>query len=88
MDRTAHPPEQRHVLVLGAGASRAHPAGLPDFSSLREAMPKPFQIGGRHPQTVRALPGVVEGLENRGFELVTVSALLGGRMIYPQPGLP
>jgi peptidoglycan/xylan/chitin deacetylase (PgdA/CDA1 family) len=40
--------------------------------------------GGRHPQTVRALPGVVEGLENRDFELVTVSALLGGHMVYPR----
>jgi peptidoglycan/xylan/chitin deacetylase (PgdA/CDA1 family) len=44
--------------------------------------------GGRHPQTVRALPGVIEGLENRGFELVTVSTLLGGQMIYPRPPHP
>jgi peptidoglycan-N-acetylglucosamine deacetylase len=44
--------------------------------------------GGRHPQTVRALPGVIEGLENRGFELVTVSTLLGGHMIYERPTLP
>jgi peptidoglycan-N-acetylglucosamine deacetylase len=38
--------------------------------------------GGHHPQTVRALPGVIEGLEDRGFELVTVSELLGGHLIY------
>jgi peptidoglycan-N-acetylglucosamine deacetylase len=44
--------------------------------------------GGRHPQTVRALPGVIEGLENRDFELVTVSTLLGGHMIYPRPAHP
>jgi peptidoglycan/xylan/chitin deacetylase (PgdA/CDA1 family) len=40
--------------------------------------------GGRHPQTVRALPGIIRGLERRGFELVTVSAILGGHMIYPR----
>jgi peptidoglycan-N-acetylglucosamine deacetylase len=40
--------------------------------------------GGDHPQTVRALPGVVERLERRGFELVTVSTLLGGHMVYPR----
>jgi peptidoglycan/xylan/chitin deacetylase (PgdA/CDA1 family) len=42
--------------------------------------------GGRHPQTVRALAGIVEGLRARGFELVTVSALLGGRFLYPPQG--
>jgi peptidoglycan/xylan/chitin deacetylase (PgdA/CDA1 family) len=38
--------------------------------------------GGRHPETVTALPGIVEGLEARGFRLVTVTELLGGRMLY------
>jgi peptidoglycan-N-acetylglucosamine deacetylase len=38
--------------------------------------------GGHHPQTVRALPGIVEGLERRGLRFVTVSELLGGRMLY------
>jgi peptidoglycan/xylan/chitin deacetylase (PgdA/CDA1 family) len=38
--------------------------------------------GGRHPQTVEALPAIVEGLERRGFRLVTVTELLGGRMLY------
>jgi peptidoglycan/xylan/chitin deacetylase (PgdA/CDA1 family) len=38
--------------------------------------------GGRHPQTVEALPGIVEGLERRGFRLVTVTELLGGEMLY------
>jgi peptidoglycan-N-acetylglucosamine deacetylase len=38
--------------------------------------------GGHHPQTVRAIAGVVAGLQARGFELVTVSELLGGRFIY------
>jgi peptidoglycan/xylan/chitin deacetylase (PgdA/CDA1 family) len=41
--------------------------------------------GGRHPQTPRALPGIVDGLRARGFSLVTVSALLGGRMHYRNP---
>jgi peptidoglycan-N-acetylglucosamine deacetylase len=38
--------------------------------------------GGRHPQTVEALPGIVEGLQRRGFRLVTVTELLGGEMLY------
>jgi peptidoglycan/xylan/chitin deacetylase (PgdA/CDA1 family) len=38
--------------------------------------------GGRHPETVAALPGIVEGLEARGLRLVTVTELLGGRMRY------
>jgi peptidoglycan/xylan/chitin deacetylase (PgdA/CDA1 family) len=38
--------------------------------------------GGHHPQTPRALPGIIDGLRARGFSLVTVSALLGGRMLY------
>jgi peptidoglycan/xylan/chitin deacetylase (PgdA/CDA1 family) len=48
---------------------------------------KPGQIvllhdGGRHPQTVEAIAGIVEGLQRRGFRLVTVTELLGGRMLY------
>lgn len=47
---------------------------------------KPGQIvllhdGGRHPQTVEAIAGIVEGLQRRGFRLVTVTELLGGRML-------
>ncbi len=47
---------------------------------------KPGQIvllhdGGHHPQTVEALPGIVEGLERRGLRLVTVTELLGGHML-------
>jgi peptidoglycan-N-acetylglucosamine deacetylase len=38
--------------------------------------------GGRHPETVQALPAIVEGLEARGFRLVTITELLGGRMLY------
>lgn len=37
--------------------------------------------GGHHPQTVRALRAVIEGLRARGFRLATVSELLGGRML-------
>jgi peptidoglycan-N-acetylglucosamine deacetylase len=38
--------------------------------------------GGHHPQTVRALPAVLRRLRRRGFGFVTVSQLLGERMIY------
>jgi peptidoglycan/xylan/chitin deacetylase (PgdA/CDA1 family) len=38
--------------------------------------------GGHHPQTVRALPGVIDGLRDRGMRLVTVTTLLGGSMRY------
>jgi peptidoglycan-N-acetylglucosamine deacetylase len=38
--------------------------------------------GGRHPQTVRALPGVIRGLRARGFRFATVTELLGGQMLY------
>jgi peptidoglycan-N-acetylglucosamine deacetylase len=38
--------------------------------------------GGHHPQTVRALPGIVRGLRARGYRLVTVTELLGGRFLY------
>jgi peptidoglycan-N-acetylglucosamine deacetylase len=43
--------------------------------------------GGRHPQTVRAIAGIVEGLQRRGFRLVTVTELLGGRMITAPSGV-
>lgn len=38
--------------------------------------------GGHHPQTVKALPSVIRGLRARGFELVTVTELLGGHFLY------
>jgi peptidoglycan-N-acetylglucosamine deacetylase len=38
--------------------------------------------GGHHPQTVEAIAGIVEGLQRRGFRLVTVTELLGGRMLH------
>lgn len=40
--------------------------------------------GGHHPQTVRALPGVIRALRARGLRMVTVTALLGQRYL----GLP
>ncbi len=48
---------------------------------------KPGQVvllhdGGRHPQTVEAIAGIVEGLQRRGLRLVTVTELLGGQMLY------
>lgn len=38
--------------------------------------------GGHHPQTPLALPRIIEGLHERGFQLVTVTELLGGRFLY------
>jgi peptidoglycan/xylan/chitin deacetylase (PgdA/CDA1 family) len=38
--------------------------------------------GGHHPETIQALPGVIRGLRSRGFRLVTVTELLGGRTLY------
>ncbi len=38
--------------------------------------------GGRHPQTVKALPGIVRNLRSRGYRLVTVTELLGGRFVF------
>ena len=38
--------------------------------------------GGRHPQTVTALSGIIEGLRLRRFRLVTVTELLGGRFRF------
>jgi peptidoglycan-N-acetylglucosamine deacetylase len=43
--------------------------------------------GGRHPQTVAAITGIVEGLQRRGFRLVTVTELLGGRMLAAPSGV-
>jgi peptidoglycan/xylan/chitin deacetylase (PgdA/CDA1 family) len=54
-------------------------------TTLSEARPGSIVLmhdGGHHPQTVRALPGVIRGLRARGLRLVTVTALLGGRFIY------
>jgi peptidoglycan-N-acetylglucosamine deacetylase len=38
--------------------------------------------GGRHPETVQALPGILAGLAARGFRCVTVTELLGERTRY------
>ncbi|MBN9622926.1 MAG: polysaccharide deacetylase family protein [Actinobacteria bacterium] len=52
---------------------------------VRQAKPGSIVLlhdGGDHPETVQALPGIVEGLQRRGFRLVTVTELLGGRTLY------
>jgi peptidoglycan/xylan/chitin deacetylase (PgdA/CDA1 family) len=67
----------------GVGAIRAR--------VVRRAKPGSIVLlhdGGRHPETVEALPGIVEGLEARGLRLVPVTELLGGRMLYRPPGPP
>lgn len=38
--------------------------------------------GGHHPQTVRALAGIIDDLRSRGYRFVTVTELLGGRYLY------
>jgi peptidoglycan/xylan/chitin deacetylase (PgdA/CDA1 family) len=35
--------------------------------------------GGKHPETVAALPGILAGMRARGFNFTTVTQLLGGR---------
>jgi peptidoglycan/xylan/chitin deacetylase (PgdA/CDA1 family) len=58
---------------------------------VRQAKPGSIVLlhdGGRHPQTVEALPGIVAGLEARGFRLVTVTELLGGRLLVRPPAAP
>jgi len=67
-------------------ADDAHPGvGAIRVKVVRGARPGSIVLlhdGGDHPETVRALPGIVEGLQARGFRLVTVTELLGGRMLY------
>lgn len=38
--------------------------------------------GGRHPQTVAALPDIIDDLQARGFGFATVTDLLGGHFTY------
>jgi peptidoglycan/xylan/chitin deacetylase (PgdA/CDA1 family) len=61
----------------GAAAIRANVLSLAQPGSIVL-----MHDGGHHPQTVRALPGVIRGLRARGFRFVTVTELLGGRMRY------
>jgi peptidoglycan-N-acetylglucosamine deacetylase len=42
--------------------------------------------GGNRSQTVAALPRIINTLRGRGYRLVTVSKLLGQRMIWGSPG--
>jgi peptidoglycan-N-acetylglucosamine deacetylase len=61
----------------GAAAIRARVLGLAAPGSIVL-----MHDGGNHPQTVSALPGVVEGLRARGMRFDTVTELLGGRLLY------
>jgi peptidoglycan/xylan/chitin deacetylase (PgdA/CDA1 family) len=44
--------------------------------------------GGHHPQTVRALPGMIRALRARGFRFATVTDLLGGSLRYGSTDRP
>jgi peptidoglycan/xylan/chitin deacetylase (PgdA/CDA1 family) len=69
--------ESRDDKHPGAGAIRS--------TVLRETRPGSIVLmhdGGHHPQTVRALPGIIRGLRARGYGFATVTSLLGGRMLY------
>jgi peptidoglycan-N-acetylglucosamine deacetylase len=61
----------------GAGAIRSRVLSLARPGSIVL-----MHDGGHHPQTVAALPGIVRGLYARGFNLVTVTRLLGGHFVY------
>jgi peptidoglycan/xylan/chitin deacetylase (PgdA/CDA1 family) len=61
----------------GAAAIRANAVDLAQPGSIVL-----MHDGGHHPQTVRALPGIVRALRARGFRFDTVTELLGGRMRY------
>lgn len=62
----------------GAGYIRSHVLG----SARSGSIVLMHDGGGPRSQTVEALPGIIDGLRNRGYRLVTVSQLLGNRMIY------
>ncbi|MFT3866753.1 MAG: polysaccharide deacetylase family protein [Solirubrobacterales bacterium] len=67
----------------GVGAIEAH--------AVRRARPGSIVLmhdGGRHPQTVAALAGIVEGLRARHFRLLTVTELLGGHFRFRDEGAP
>ncbi len=61
----------------GVGAIRARTLSLVQPGSIVL-----MHDGGHHPQTVKALPSIVRNLRSRGFRLVTVTELLGGRFIF------
>lgn len=61
----------------GVATIHSNAVGLPQAGSIVL-----MHDGGHHPQTVRALPGVIRGLRSRGFRFVTVTKLLGGRFVF------
>jgi peptidoglycan/xylan/chitin deacetylase (PgdA/CDA1 family) len=68
------PGDDRH---LDARAIQAH--------AVHRARPGSIIVmhdGGHHPQTAKALPGIIRGLQARHLRLVTVTDLLGGHFRY------
>lgn len=77
------------VVLWSLDSGDDHHPGIAAIRATTLAGARPGSIvlmhdGGHHPQTVRALPGVIRGLKARGFHMVTVTALLGGRFVFPQ----
>jgi peptidoglycan/xylan/chitin deacetylase (PgdA/CDA1 family) len=71
--------------TINSGDDHHAPAARMQAHVLGSARPGSIVLmhdGGHHPQTPLALPGIVEGLRERGFRLVTVTELLGGHFLY------
>jgi peptidoglycan-N-acetylglucosamine deacetylase len=74
--------------TINAGDDHHDPAAALQAHAVHRARPGSIILmhdGGHHPQTPKALPGIIDGLRARGFSFVTVSTLLGGRMLYRNP---
>jgi peptidoglycan/xylan/chitin deacetylase (PgdA/CDA1 family) len=75
------------MVLWSLDSTDEHHPGVAAIRATTLARARPGSIilmhdGGHHPQTVRALPGVIRGLRARGLRLVTVTELLGGRFLF------
>jgi peptidoglycan-N-acetylglucosamine deacetylase len=74
---------------LDAGDDHHDSAGEIESHAIHRAQPGSIVLmhdGGHHRETPKALPSIIRGLRARGFQLVTVSALLGGHIRYRREG--